>query len=674
MYSMPIVGTSARLYFPDETGREPLVSGCVRNNGSSCAKTSDTTKRYFGTEHGSEVEMTPSALNIKGGSASPISISIDDNKGITITSPKKLTLNADSEIIMKTPKSVKINGVSQVSAQKTGTNSGFSLETDLYFLSDNVVKDGSSSESYPDYDDEPEEGQMPEPPAKKGFNWGGLLVAAVAAVAVVASVVTFGVGAVLIGAAIGAVISIASTAIGDAISGKRSSLGTYIKNAFVGAVSGAIFGPFGAFESLSGMMAFGGLSGMGESLLNQAMEGKFSLGQTLFDGLIGTATAGLLHGAGKLISKVSPYIKNGIGKVLSKLSGEAKGILSKVSGKFDDVLGAFGKTSRELFDNVANKADDVLRNIKNSAQDLADRLSGKFNEITSKIDDKVDDALRSISGKADDALNTVNEWTDRVGYKIRKSLGLQEEYAGIGDVYIPPDKSNFFKDKLNKIISNKNGGSVGNVEFNQHNSNEITEADRIKQFNLNNCRNQMKNDLNKLRQELVDTQDISKICSTVDVGDLNLKGEAGSGIWTYNPTIKDYRGIDPREFCETSEDYTKYYRSLLTDEYLDSLPDNFWKGKNKEFIKEDMSKLRADIERVKREAAESGKFNVYGEPSFESRWNIDNCAEIWSSRDAILKGARYEDLVYRTENIRGGFAEPCRNCQRTFVGRYVISD
>ena len=128
MYSMPIVGTSARLYFPDESGNEPLISGCVRNNGSSCAKTSDTSKRYFGTEHGSEVEMTPSAVNIKGGSASPISISIDDATGITITSPKKLSLSADSEIVMKTPKSVKINGVSQINAVKTGSESGFSLE------------------------------------------------------------------------------------------------------------------------------------------------------------------------------------------------------------------------------------------------------------------------------------------------------------------------------------------------------------------------------------------------------------------------------------------------------------------------------------------------------------------------------------------------------------------
>ncbi len=105
--------------------------------------------------------MTPSALNIKGGSASPISISIDDNVGIKITSPNKLTLSADSEIMMKTPKNVKINGVSQISALKSNTQSGFSLETDLHFLSDNVIKNGSCSDSYPDFEDEPQSGKYP---------------------------------------------------------------------------------------------------------------------------------------------------------------------------------------------------------------------------------------------------------------------------------------------------------------------------------------------------------------------------------------------------------------------------------------------------------------------------------------------------------------------------------
>lgn len=256
MYSMPIVGTSARLYFPDESGNEPLISGCVRNNGSSCAKTSDTSKRYFGTEHGSEVEMTPSALNIKGGSASPISISIDDATGITITSPKKLTLSADSEIVMKTPKNVKINGVSQINAVKTGTESGFSLEGDLNILSDNVKKEGSSNEAYSDHDDDPVAGQMPEAQPKteqehtekSGFSWGKLALVAVAAVAVVASVFTFGATATVAAVAIGAIA--ASAAVG-AYKGAKNSIDSQksankdvdyldvIKAAFCGAVTGA---------------------------------------------------------------------------------------------------------------------------------------------------------------------------------------------------------------------------------------------------------------------------------------------------------------------------------------------------------------------------------------------------------------------------------------------------
>ena len=73
-----------------------------------------------------------------------------------------MTLSADSEIIMKTPKNVKINGVSQISALKSNTQSGFSLETDLHFLSDNIIKNGNSNESYPDFDDEPQAGTMPD--------------------------------------------------------------------------------------------------------------------------------------------------------------------------------------------------------------------------------------------------------------------------------------------------------------------------------------------------------------------------------------------------------------------------------------------------------------------------------------------------------------------------------
>ena len=472
MYSMPIVGTSAKLYFSDETCNEPLVSGCVRNNGSSCEKTADTTKRYFGTEHGSEVEMTPSALNIKGGSKSPISISIDDNVGITITSPKKLNLSADSEIIMKTPKNVKINGVSQINAQKTNTESGFSLETDLHFLSEKVTKNGSSSESYADFDDEPQAGQMPEPEPpkkKKGFSWGSLLVAVVAVAAVAVSVATFGVGAVLVGAAVGAAISVLSTAVGDAISGEKSSLGTYIKNALVGAVSGAILGPFGAFQSLGGMMAFGGITGMADSLLNQAIEGEFSLGQTLFDGAIGAATAGLLHGAGKALKSASKYVKNAVNKVLSK----NESVLMNIAKKLDDVFAPV---------KLAQTPDGMTVPVKEESTKIQDAISKIVDDAKgggkTKFDDlDLDSATTKQKGNygehiADDNLIN-NQSLKDAGYDL-KSVGREAPKGpndkivkGIDGLYenMNPDSNIKYVIDEAKFRSSKLGNTKDNLQM-----------------------------------------------------------------------------------------------------------------------------------------------------------------------------------------------------------------
>lgn len=59
MYSMPLIGESARLYFPNESSEAPIITGCARKNGDACEKTSDPTNRYFETEHGSEIAMLP---------------------------------------------------------------------------------------------------------------------------------------------------------------------------------------------------------------------------------------------------------------------------------------------------------------------------------------------------------------------------------------------------------------------------------------------------------------------------------------------------------------------------------------------------------------------------------------------------------------------------------------
>ncbi|WP_271814567.1 hypothetical protein [Clostridium beijerinckii] len=99
----------------------------------------------------------------------------------------------------------------------------------MHFKGSNVIKGGSDRENYAPFDDEPNAGTKPEPPAppeeKKPFDWGklatnvlaGLAVVALVTVAVVAVAVTCGaaapvVGAIAAGAAIAGTAAVASQA------------------------------------------------------------------------------------------------------------------------------------------------------------------------------------------------------------------------------------------------------------------------------------------------------------------------------------------------------------------------------------------------------------------------------------------------------------------------------
>lgn len=53
--------------------------------------------------------------------------------------------------------------------------------------------------------------------------------------------------------------------------------------------------------------------------------------------------------------------------------------------------------------------------------------------------------------------------------------------------------------------------------------------------------------------------------------------------------------------------------------------------------------------------------------------SIENCAEVWASRNAILNGANFDDLAFRAASVENNqFAFPCENCQHTFSGLIVI--
>ncbi|MBW6411965.1 late control protein D, partial [Clostridium sp. YB-6] len=127
---------------------EPIITGCIRKNGDTCEKTSDTKNRYFASEHGSEIEMLPGALNINGGRKKSLSISFNDKVGVYIKSSNELKLNADKEILIKTHKKVKIKAHNQILIMKRNKSHGVLIEDEFYIKGNNVIMNGSSRETY----------------------------------------------------------------------------------------------------------------------------------------------------------------------------------------------------------------------------------------------------------------------------------------------------------------------------------------------------------------------------------------------------------------------------------------------------------------------------------------------------------------------------------------------
>ena len=379
MYCMPQVGTSATLYFPEADGKGAIVTGCVRKNGGECEKSGDPNIRYFGTEHGSEAKLSPTGIDIVSGSKEPLKLTLEDENGITLTSHKKLLLQADSEIIIQSQKRVVIQAESQIMVVKAGQTSGIAIENEYHILGNQVIAEGSDRTSYPPYADEPQIGTPPPPPEpepKPPFSWKKLAKNVLGAVAVVAVVVavavvvvaSMGAGAVVIGAvaagaAIAGTAAVVSQAASDIARGEVSDFGAYgwaaLRESTIGAISGAVFGPFGAGAVLGAKMTFGAVTNAFESVIRQTMEGEgFSLKTILGDATIGAITAGILDSrivkgiGGAVVNKLSsvaPWIQKGIGSVASKFSKKVDDL-----AQFGNKIGQkYMKEARELLDDVA---------------------------------------------------------------------------------------------------------------------------------------------------------------------------------------------------------------------------------------------------------------------------------------------------------------------------------
>jgi len=202
---------------------------------------------------------------------------------------------------------------------------------------------------------------------------------------------------------------------------------------------------------------------------------------------------------------------------------------------------------------------------------------------------------------------------------------------------------------------------------------------------LDKIRDDIKNKNLKLRRRNGQDYEPQKIATAVDVTDPNnpMKHTYGfNRVWDENPSvgadIVDAIGKNKKELAELYVDHN--LKTLNDNAYIEKLfrehPQHFKDlGISKDGVIEEMGKLRAMIEVAKKAAIEKNKeraagskiYSPGGQPSFEKNWRIENCAEVWAVRNAILSGVKLKNVMLRTINYSTGKSAPlCKNCLETF--------
>ena len=121
---------------------------------------------------------------------------------------------------------------------------------------------------------------------------------------------------------------------------------------------------------------------------------------------------------------------------------------------------------------------------------------------------------------------------------------------------------------------------------------------------------------------------------------------------------------------QASNYYVEQYNKLLTEEGIKAMNVS-------DEIAEELKKLNSAVSKT-REKANDLKRYTYQRKGCEVEYTlaeghyITNCGEIWSAREAILKGAKFEEIDLSTfwngdkSRALGEFMEKCDNCKSTF--------
>ena len=126
-YSMPEVGDTVRLYVPDKEGR-CLVTSSVHKETDSARQ--DPDRKSFKTKYGKEILFTPDTVLITNNQG--MTIEMNDQEGISMTSDKDILIQADGEMSIASGSASLLMAAEEILQVKQGGTT-MTLSDDIYF-------------------------------------------------------------------------------------------------------------------------------------------------------------------------------------------------------------------------------------------------------------------------------------------------------------------------------------------------------------------------------------------------------------------------------------------------------------------------------------------------------------------------------------------------------------
>ncbi|WP_459480872.1 hypothetical protein [Clostridium saccharoperbutylacetonicum] len=692
LYSMPLVGENAMLYFQDEIKAAPIATNCVRKNGEACDGFSDTNNRYLATETGDYLDMLPGAINFH---RSGLNVNLNDENGITFSSSGNLSVSGGSVSI--SAGSVSINASSKIRVQK-GKSGYISLENEFYSEAGSTSECGSDRQSYGAFPDDDPTAGVKEALAKlrekgiieKKIN-GNLTFAMAGAqpyLGIPATLDDFLADRAAVVEVNPADLLPKSELVHDDGKGIPIS-GEGLKN------------KEDVPEFNSNVIHAEG------SYVKEEVNGKYVLGQerhilvstgykSYFDPI--DKTPGTLGPSkqqmdvlGRTIIYLIPFVGQAIyiGETVfgydaftgKKLSTEQR-VMNVLLLGFGIFLGSAARSaSREL---------DAEASAEISMMNSADKEIADFTKGTESI---------ASDGKTILDKDIYKELEENGGYKgLEVNDGYKELEVNNGykePVYEEPEVNSGYKEpEGNNAYKNPEYDYKTNEDWNFDSPNYENQSpysgEKWKNF-LNNKFGEDNVYLSSNEKILIKSvsEKLDKYRMGIDGNvygktavaygkDLDTISMATSNSHQYNPSIlTDAETFNTDRFTQILEEcngkesvaYSKYYEHTLTKDYIKLLPDEYFtsKGLVKDNVISEMKKLTDAINSTKQQAKLADRISkLTKNPSFET-WNVENCAEVWSTRKAILNGAKFDEINFKcVETISGNYAKPCENCKRTF--------